>query len=569
MQFIKKILPYVDGQRAKIFGSVLFGLFLALLKAAQAYLVKPIFDQGLSDQSTFNDALILAGTLFGLLLLNFPFRFFHFYWIRFVVDKATCSVREDLYRKLQKLPMNYFVKNKQGDLLSKMLNDTIIFSVGIRAMIDLIREPLTAFFMIGLALYRDWQLALVFFGVAPLFVLIFNTSGKLIKRNQGNVQDAIAGMTHNLNEGINGQKITKSFNLQNFVLGRFRKSQDHFFDSQMKTTAIEEVAHPLVELVGGIAFSGIIIFAHHRITTSGMTTGDFISFITAMALVMDPIRKFSQANIKISQAKAAGERIFDLLDQPEEKDRGNVELSGFNNSIKIRNLSFSYGHGDVIKGLDLDVNKGEKVALVGLSGSGKSTLVNILLGLYPVDRGDIEIDGHPLEDIKLSSLRGLFGLVSQDVFLFNDTVRENLETGVEYSEQKVSEALKVAYADEFIGSLPEGLQTVIGDRGTRLSGGQQQRLTIARAFLKDTDILLFDEATSALDNESEKVVQKALDELAGNKTVIAVAHRLSTVQDFDKILVLKEGVMVEQGTHQQLMSNNGEYQKLYELSVKQ
>jgi subfamily B ATP-binding cassette protein MsbA len=328
------------------------------------------------------------------------------------------------------------------------------------------------------------------------------------------------------------------------------------------------MAHPFVEIVGTMAFSAVIVFAHHRIQSGATTIGEFISFVAALALFMDPIRKFSQANVRLSQGQAAGDRIFALLEEEEENFSSGEVISSFSQGIEVKNLSFDYGEGAIIKNLSLEIPKGKKVALVGLSGSGKSTLINLLLGLYPVDKGSIFIDGKDINDYELESVRGLTALVSQDIFLFNDTIKKNLTIGQEYSDSEIKEALKVSYADEFVNDLPEGLETVVGDRGTRLSGGQQQRITIARAFLQNKDIMLFDEATSALDNESEKVVQKALENAAGGKTVVAVAHRLSTVQEYDCIYVLKEGSLAESGSHHELMAKNGEYAKLYELSQK-
>jgi subfamily B ATP-binding cassette protein MsbA len=464
--------------------------------------------------------------------------------------------------------MNFYAKSKQGKLISNLLNDTGTFSQGFRGSVDIIREPLTAVFMFGLALYRDWQLTLIIIVVAPLFVLIFSKSGRKVRKNQGDVQEEASLLTHTIGEGISGYKITKAFNLEKFQNHRFKGAQDRFFNSLMKTTFVEEIAHPFVELVGALAFSGVILFAHHRIHVGGMTTGDFISFITALALLMDPIRKYSQANVKINQALAAGERIFNLLQLPEETDNGKIDTVKFKDAIEVKNLTFSYGEGDVLKNMNMTINKGEKVAFVGLSGSGKSTLINLLLGLYRVEPETITIDGSDILDYKLDALRSLSGLVSQDIFLFHDSIKENLCLGKEFTDEQIKKALEVAYADEFVHKLPQGIDTVIGDRGTRLSGGQQQRITIARAFLQDTEILLFDEATSALDNESEKVVQKALERLAGSKTVIAVAHRLSTIQEFDKIFVLHEGHLVESGTHSELMDKSGEYAKLYDLSQK-
>lgn len=566
-KIISFLYPYTKPHMNLVLGSLFLSFFLAGIKGSQAYLVKPIFDNGLSPSSTYEEALQYAFILLALGIANFPARFFHFYWIRFVVDKATCALRMKIYQKLQSLPMSYFAKNKGGELLSSVLNDTQVLSQGFRASIDIIREPLTAFIMLGLAIYRDWQLTIVIFAVAPLFVLIFGKSGKRVRSSQAKAQDYMADMTHNLGEGLQGQKISKAFNLQQYIVQRFEDAQDRYFRFIMKTTKTEELAHPLVEFVGAIAFSGVILFAHHRITSGAMSTGDFISFVTALALLMDPIRKYSQANVKLNQARAAGDRILSVLSLEDEIDQGKERLEGFNSKIEFKNVSFSYGEGKVLKNFSLTINKGEKVALVGLSGSGKSTLINLLMRLYDIEEGEILIDGVNIKDISLENLRSKFGLVSQDIFLFNDTIKENLQLGDIYSEAQIAEALKISHAAEFINGLPEKTETIIGDRGTRLSGGQAQRITIARAYLKNPPILLFDEATSALDNESEKIVQKALDEMSTGNTVVAVAHRLSTIQNFDKIIVMKEGNKIQEGLHKDLISGQGEYQKLYELSL--
>jgi len=564
----KQLLPYIRPYKLKIFGAILFSFILAGLGGAQLKLVKPIFDKGLSPDSTQQEAMILAGLLLVIGLINFPCRFFHFYWLRYVVDNATCDIRLEIFKKLQKLPASFFTKNKQGNLISNLVNDTQVFSQGFRASIDLIREPLKATVYLGMAFWSDWQLTLVIFVIAPFLIMIFGVSGKKVKKNQSHVQEEYGELTHNISEGIGAHKITKAFNLQDFVNSRFKRAQSRFFNAQMKTTFVEEMAHPLVEVVGACAFAGVIVFAHHRVSTGQITVGDFISFVAALALFMDPIRKFSQANVKISQARAAADRIFGIMNLAEEPDDGSNHIYNLEHDIVVDNVTFSYGEGNVIENLNLEIKKGQKVALVGLSGSGKSTLINLLLGLYPIDKGEIRIDGKPLSSIKLKNLRDLFGLVSQDIFLFHDTIRGNLTLGENYTDQEINKSLDVAYASEFIDKLPNKIDTTIGDRGTRLSGGQQQRLTIARAFLQDTDVLLFDEATSALDNESEKVVQKALEQIAGNKTVIAVAHRLSTIQEYDQIFVMHDGHLVEQGTHNELMDKNGEYSKLYVLSQK-
>ncbi len=563
-----QLWPYIKPYKKMAISSFLLSFVLAALTGAQLKLIKPIFDKGLSGKSTLSEILILSGSLLLLGLLNFPARFYHFYWMRLVGERMNSDLRTTIFSKLQKLPTSFYNQNKQGRMLSTMLNDAELFAQSFRAIVDLVREPAKGIVYLGLAFYSDWQLTLIILIVGPLFVIIFQISGKKVKLNQIEVQDGRAELTHNLSEGLSSHKVTKAFNLQDFVMKRFHQSQEHYFKFTMKSAKVEEIAHPFVELVGAFAFAMIIVFAYFRIASKAMTVGDFIQFATALAMLMDPIRKYSQANVKLGQGIAASERINQILDLEEEVDHGTLALKHFEKNIKVSDLTFSYGESNVITKLNLEVKKGQKIALVGLSGSGKSTLINLLLGLYPIAHGSIKIDGHDLKEIKLRELRKLFGLVSQDVFLFHDTIKANLTIGGTFSDEEIKRALDVSYASEFVDKLPQGLETVVGDRGAKLSGGQQQRLTIARAFLQNTDILLFDEATSALDNESEKVVQRALESIAGNKTVIAVAHRLSTIQEYDCIYVMKDGMLKEQGTHPELMAQGGEYKKLYELSLK-
>jgi len=567
-ELISVLLPYLKPYKRKAIGALLLSLVLAALTGAQVKLVKPIFDHGLSPLTPSHEVWQLALVLFVLGLLNFPARFYHFYWLREIGENMNSDLREKVFRKFQVLPSSFYTQNKQGKMLSYIINDAEIFAQGYRAIVDVVREPAKAIVYLSLAIMSDWKLTLVIFIVAPLFVLIFQKSGKKIRENQNKVQHERGELTHDLSEGLSANKVMKAFNLQEFVSERFKLSQSRYYFFMMKTSKIEELAHPLVELVGAFAFSIVIIFAYYRIQSQAMTVGDFVQFIAALALLMDPIRKFSQANVKVGQGISAYHRLKSILSLEEEIDKGMIEEFHFRQQIEFKNVSFSYDDHQTLKGINFVLNKGEKLAFVGLSGSGKSTLINILLGLYPIQKGEILIDGVKHTDLKLKTMRSLMGLVSQDIFLFNDTIKTNLCLGKNVNDADLEKALRVSYADEFIYKLPQKLETVIGDRGTRLSGGQQQRLTIARAFIQNPDIFLFDEATSALDNESEKVVQQALHDVAGNKTVIAVAHRLSTIAHYDKILVLKAGSIVESGRHEELMNLNGEYKKLYELSLK-
>ena len=563
---LKLMFPYLRPFWKEAVFATLLAFPLAAIKAYEAFLVKDIFDKGFAAGSTSDDAWKLAALLVGLGILNFPLRYFHYFGLRQVVDKSTRLIRARIYQKFQYLPAKYYSQQKQGNLISTIMSDTMVFSEAFKNSLEVIREPITAISLLGVAFYHDWQLTLIIFATAPLFMITLHYSGKRIRKYVGKAQQENAEMTHIVSEALGGQKIIKAFGLREYIVERFEKTQRRFLSHRMKSNSAEEISHPLVELIGSFAFAGVIVFAHHRMSIGALTTGGFLSFVASLAMFMDPVRRFSKANAKLNQAQAAATRIFGLLEVKEESEDSLTELKAFNKTIEFKNVTFSYGEGTVLKGFNLLINKGEKIGLVGLSGSGKSTLVSLLLRLYPVVDGAILIDGVNINEYSLTSVRKVFGLVSQDIFLFNDTIRENLTTGDIHSDEEIMHALEISYAWEFVKDLPGKLETPIGDRGMRLSGGQSQRLTIARAFLKNRDVLLFDEATSALDNESEKIVQQALERVAGHKTVIAVAHRLSTLKDFNRIVVMKDGLKIEEGSHPELIAKNGEYKKLFELS---
>lgn len=566
IELIKKMYPYLRPNLKLAIWATLCSLPLAAIKAYQVYFIKNVIDGIFEESATLDYSIKLGLVLVALGALNYPFRYLHFYGIRLVVDRAACYIRRDIYNKFQHLSSSFYSDAKQGSLLSIMINDTMLFASSFMHVLELIREPLTLIGVLVVALYLDWKLTIIILVLLPIFAAIFYYTGKRIRKYVAKAQEDTAGMTHHAAEGLIGQKIIKAFNLQKYMVNRFDHAQENFLTNRMKSNSAEEHSHPMVEFVGSIAYGLIIVIAFLR-SRDGLTVGDFISFVGALTVLMDSARRFSKANTKLNQARAAASRIFKLMEMPEEVNLGKSALLEFKEKIEFKNVTFSYGKSNVIKNLNLVINKGEKVGLVGLSGSGKSTLINLLLRLYDVEYGQILIDGKDIKESELYSYRDIFALVSQDIFLFNDTILENIAAGESYTPEQIDKALEVSYVSEFIKNLPSGLKTQIGDRGLKLSGGQSQRLTIARAFLRDCPILLFDEATSALDNESEKVVQKAMDEVSGQKTVIAVAHRLTTIQNYDRIIVMKDGVKVEEGNHSELISKGGEYKKLYNLSV--
>ena len=371
VKYIKKVAPYFSGMRKELFGSILFGISLAGLKTLQAYIIKPIFDEGLNPSDGMETIIRVSLILLALIIINFPVRYYHYYWIRFATTEAMCRIRKQMYAKLSTMPLSTINGEKEGTIVSKLMLDTVTFSQGFRGLIDLVREPVTAILLFGLAFYRDWQLTMVMVIAAPFFSWAMKKSGRMIKSRQFEVQDKMGDLTHTVSEGVGSQKLTKAFSLERYSLDRFIKKQNDFFHWQMKSTRVEEFTHPVTEFITGLAFIGIIIFANYRIQTSSMTSGDFISFITAIAMLIDPLKKFSAAYMKFSQAVAAGDRVFDFINEKDEEDTGTQEINRFQKIIEINDLSFSYNNEQqVLKNISFSVTKGQKVAFVGYLAQG-------------------------------------------------------------------------------------------------------------------------------------------------------------------------------------------------------
>jgi len=570
---IKFLLPYLRPHKGQLTLAILFSIFLAGIKGLQAYLIRPIFDKGFHPDSSMSEAYFYAGLLVALTVANFPIRLFHFYWLRGSVDKVLCQIRARLYAKIQSFPLSHFSTTKSADYVSLLLNDAQVFSLGLRAFVDYLREPLVAIVMFGLALYHDWPLTLLVFSVFPLFIAVYVVMGKKIRKQQESVQENITEVTHLMTEGIAPQVTIKSFQLQKYVQERFQKQQEKFLKSQLKSIWLEELSSPLVEIIGSCAFALVIIVAFYRIKSGYLSVGGFVSFVTAVALFMEPIKKFSEANVKLEQAGACGGRIQRLFDQESEKNPGNYAPNTFEKAIEIKNLSFIYPlkenteNKNILEGVNLVIPKGKKIALVGPSGSGKSTLLYLLMGLYPVPSDSIFVDGVCLNQFSYENLRKFFSYVGQEIFLFHDSIEENIVLGEKFETQKYQQCLEKSNAWEFIKDFSLKNAHQVGERGASLSGGQKQRLAIARSLFRDSPIFLFDEATSALDNNSEKIIQEAMDSIDETKTVVAVAHRLSTISHFDYIYVFDQGKILEEGSHEDLLARGGLYKRLYELGT--
>ena len=479
-------------------------------------------------------------------------------------------LRDDLFTKTLSLPIGFFTEERKGDLISRMTNDINEVELSIMAVLEVfIREPLTIIIFLGAMIVMSYQLTLVLLVILPIAGLIIGRISKSLRKSSNIAQEQLGGMLGVIDETLVGMRVLKAFNAENHQHLRFMKLNNLLFRTRNRIAARRELASPLSETMGVIAVS-IILWIGGKIVFSGngFDGATFIAYIALFSQIITPFKNLSSAFYNVQKGTSALDRIEQLLgventitERPDAKP-----ISSFSKSIVLKNVSFAYGDKQILQGIDLEIEKGKTIALVGASGAGKSTLVDLIPRFHDVTGGEIIIDGINIKDCKLDDLRRLMGVVSQDPILFNDTVYSNITLGTGgATKDRVEEAARIANADNFIKQKPEGYETVVGDRGARLSGGERQRVTIARAVLKNPPILILDEATSSLDTESERIVQDAINNLMKNRTCIVIAHRLSTVQHADEIIVLEKGKIMERGTHAGLLSKDGIYRRLVEM----
>ena len=506
--------------------------------------------------------------LFIFLLRGFS-GFLSGYFMAWVGRRVVTELREKIFSRLIHLPVGYYDRNNSGQIITKLIYHVEqVANAATNGFTVLVQDIATILGLLALMMYYSWELTLIVLLTGPLIALIIRFISKRFRRFSHQIQESTGEVTQISSEAIAATREIRIFGATDFEKNRFNEVNERNRVSFMKRILTEKISMPIVHFIVALALSVIIYVATQGPLLERFSPGTFMSFMAAMMLMFDPVKRLTSISATLQAGVAAGESIFAVIDTTIEDDSGTYTSAKAKGDVNFENVSFNYDNGEpVLKGINFTVKAGEKIALVGKSGSGKTTLVNLLPRFYDYQGGDITLDGVSLKDYKLTNLRQHFAYVGQNITLFNDTIRNNIGYGIlkDASDEKIIAAATAAYAMEFIEQMPAGLDTIIGENGTMLSGGQKQRLAIARAILADTPILILDEATSALDTQSERYIQAALDELLKGRTTFMIAHRLSTIEKADKILVMSDGQIVESGTHQALLDKNGVYANLQQM----
>lgn len=571
MSVFKRLLRRARPHVFKFVAAAVCMLVVGLTQSSLAYLVKPLMDEiFLTKNRTMLFWIPLAVIL--VYFLKGLGTYASTMIMTYIGQRIVADLRYDLYNKMQQQSLSFFTRHPTGLLMSRITNDVQYIQGAVsEAVTSLVKDSFTLVFLIALVFYRDWKLAIISMIVFPATVYPIAKFGQKMRSVATRTQVTMGSLTNLLQETISGTRIVKAFSMEEYENKRFAKENDQLFRLVMKSISISALSTPFMEFLGGIAIATIVLYGGYQVISGFSTPGSFMSFMTALIMLYEPIKRLTNVNNTIQQGIAGAERVFNIIDSvPDIRNRPDaVELPRISQGIVIENVTFRYEEAPVLKNIDLSIKAGEVVAFVGMSGGGKTTLVNLIPRFYDVTEGRVLIDGRDIRDVTVDSLRRQIGIVTQQTILFNDTVRKNIAYGdINKNDDAVIEAAKAANAHDFIVNLPQGYDTVIGEQGTKLSGGEKQRLSIARALLKNAPILILDEATSSLDTESEIEVQGALENLMKGRTTLIIAHRLSTIRNADRIIVLVNGEIVEEGNHDTLLEKKGEYFKLYSMQFK-
>ncbi|MGB6067818.1 MAG: ABC transporter transmembrane domain-containing protein [Desulfomonilaceae bacterium] len=568
MHVYKRMLKYLKPYVSKLVLAGICMIGIAGLTAYLAFLVKPALD----DIFVAKNSAMLAWipVLVGLIyLLKGACDFGQYYLMSFIGQSVIRDLREQMFARMEEMSVDFFVRHSTGELLSRMSNDvTMVQGAMTSAITGMMRDAVMVVALIFVVFYRDYKLALIAMVVFPLAIYPLLSFGKKLKRYTRRMLVSLEDITERLNETITGIRIVKAFAMEPYELDRFVLVNNTLFKAFMRRFKVRALSNPMMETLGGFGVCAIVYYGGSQVISGHSTPGTFFSFMTALFMLYEPIKRINEVNLTIQEGTSAGERIFAFLDAPTEiKDSPAAgTLKTVQRDIVYEDVTFAYDHEPILKGITIRVQAGEAVAIVGESGVGKSTLLDLLPRFYDVTAGRILIDGTDVRDLTQRSLREQIGIVTQQTILFDDTIRNNIAYGrPDLPLDRVVEAAKAAHAHDFITALPMSYDTMIGEDGIKLSGGERQRIAIARALLKNPPVLILDEATSNLDSDSEKAVQSALEELMKGRTTLVVAHRLSTIRNVDRIYVMMGGRIAEEGSHDALLARHGEFARLYNM----
>jgi subfamily B ATP-binding cassette protein MsbA len=571
MELYRRLLEFVKPYWKHLAGAMVCMLFVSAATSGSAFLVKPVLDDVFFKKDLVMLKLIPLAII-GIFILKGVFDYGQAFLMSYVGQRIIADLREKIYNHIQSLSLSFFTRNPTGVLMSRILNDVNMIQGAVTdAVTGLLKDCFTLIGLVAVIFYRDWFLASVALVVFPVAVYPMVKFGKKLRSYSTRSQSAMANITTILLESITGTRIVKAFNMEDHERKRFAKENRRLFGILIKSVRVRAISHPLMEFLGGLGIAFIVFYGGRSVIRGEATPGTFFSFLAALLMLYEPVKRLSGINNTVQQGLAAAVRIFEVLDTvPEIRDQPKAQvLTRVSQAIEYRDVSFKYEDDWVLENINLHIKVGEMVAFVGASGGGKSTLVNLLPRFYDVTSGKVLIDGVDIRELTAESLRSKIGIVTQTTILFNDTVRSNIAYGkIDQPFEEIVKAAQAAYSHGFIQNLPKGYETVIGEQGVKLSGGERQRISIARALLKNAPILILDEATSSLDSESEIEVQKALEYLMQGRTTLVIAHRLSTIRKADRIMVISNGTIVEEGTHEELLAKEGEYKKLYLLQFK-
>lgn len=567
---------YIRKHNKKLFISFFCMIIVSATTAVNAWMMQPVLDDIFIKK---DERLILIIPLVILLIaiLKGFSSYFQSILMSFIGYKIVADLQNDMFRTLLKCDISYFSKTNSGTLISRFLADVGALSRGVHnVVINIIKDFFTLVFLIGVLFYHNSNLALISLFVFPLAIYPISRIGKRLRKISKSTQIGFGILTKRLSESLQGIKTIKSFNAEFIEQNKVEKEVDNIFQLTYKSSKVNSISRPLMETLGGLAIAIIIYVGGSQVISGTTTPGTFFSFLTALLMAYQPIKSLASLNATLQMAMASAERIFDIIDSKpniveSSLTKDNLLKKNSSYDIKILNVSFSYPDDEknILKDINIEIKKGEKIALVGYSGAGKTTLLNLLPRFYDVKKGKIFIEDVNIKDLSFNFLREHFSLVSQDIVLFDDTLKYNVCYGLSnITEKQILAACKKANCDEFIKKFPKGLNEIIGEKGVKLSGGQKQRIAIARAFLKNSPFLLLDEATSSLDSRSERKIQKSLTDLMKNKTSLVIAHRLSTIIDADKIILLHNGKIEDIDRHKNLLKKSKIYKNLYELQFK-